>query len=258
MRAGGWPATLGLVPYGGDMQPEPDAPTAARPSSAVRDLLVIMIALLVAVLLSRIVGSVARTGGLPSPVTQMLAADLAVWGPLALGVGWVLRRSSPTVLVRRLGLGWADVVAAIGIVIVCRGLDAVLSVTFFGTTGLTPQVTLGTPDVVLLVVSAIGVCLVSPVLEEIVFRGVMQRRLSSELTPRTRFLAVLATTLAFALAHLAITTTTSSVAGFEIFVTTFVLGLLTGTLVAITGRVGGAILAHVLFNSVAVALSWPS
>ncbi|WP_186322123.1 CPBP family intramembrane glutamic endopeptidase [Curtobacterium pusillum] len=240
------------------MQPEPDAPTAARPSSAVRDLLVIMIALLVAVLLSRIVGSVARTGGLPSPVTQMLAADLAVWGPLALGVGWVLRRSSPTVLVRRLGLGWADVVAAIGIVIVCRGLDAVLSVTFFGTTGLTPQVTLGTPDVVLLVVSAIGVCLVSPVLEEIVFRGVMQRRLSSELTPRTRFLAVLATTLAFALAHLAITTTTSSVAGFEIFVTTFVLGLLTGTLVAITGRVGGAILAHVLFNSVAVALSWPS
>lgn len=239
------------------MQPEPDAPFAARPSSAVRDLQVIVIALLVAVLLSRIVGGVARTGGLPSPVTQVLVADLAVWVPLVLGVGWVLRRSSPALLVRRLGLGWADTVAAIGIVIVCRGLDAVLSVAFFGVTGLTPQLTLGTPDVLLLVVSAIGVCLVSPVLEEIVFRGVVQRRLSAELTPRTRFLAVLVTAFAFALMHLAISTPASSVAGFEVFVTTFVLGLLTGTLVAMTGRIGGAVLAHVLFNTVAVVLTWP-
>ncbi|WP_159573361.1 CPBP family intramembrane glutamic endopeptidase [Curtobacterium sp. 18060] len=239
------------------MQPEPDAPTAARPSSAARDLQVIVIALLVAVLLSRIVGGVARTGGLPAPITQVLAADLAVWVPLVLGVGWVLRKSSPAVLVRRLGLGWADVVAAIGIVVVCRGLDAVLSVAFFGATGLTPQPTLGTPDVLLLVVSAIGVCLVSPVLEEIVFRGVMQRRLSAELTPRTRFLAVLVTAFAFALMHLAISTTTSPVAGFEVFVTTFVLGLLTGALVAMTGRIGGAIVAHVLFNTVAVVLTWP-
>lgn len=239
------------------MQPEPDAPTAARPSSAVRDLQVIVIALLVAVLLSRIVGGVARTGGLPSPVTQVLVTDLAVWVPLVLGVGWVLRRASPALLVRRLGLGWADAVAAIGIVIVCRGLDAVLSVAFFGVTGLTPQPTLGTPDVLLLVVSAIGVCLVSPVLEEIVFRGVMQRRLSAELTPRTRFLAVLVTSFVFALMHLAISTPASSVAGFEVFVTTFVLGLLTGTLVAMTGRIGGAVLAHVLFNTVAVVLTWP-
>lgn len=239
------------------MQPEPDAPTAARPSSAVRDLQVIVIALLVAVLLSRIVGGVARTGGLPSPITQVLVADLAVWVPLVLSVGWVLRKSAPGVLVRRLGLGWADAVAAIGIVIVCRGLDAVLSVAFFGVTGLTPQPTLGTPDVLLLVVSAIGVCLVSPVLEEIVFRGVMQRRLSAELTPRTRFLAVLVTAFAFALMHLAISTPASSVAGFEVFVTTFVLGLLTGTLVAMTGRIGGAVLAHVLFNTVAVVLTWP-
>ncbi|QZQ56076.1 CPBP family intramembrane metalloprotease [Curtobacterium sp. TC1] len=239
------------------MQPEPDAPTAARPPSAVRDLQVIVVALLVAVLLSRIVGGVARTGGLPSPVAQVLVADLAVWVPLALGVGWVLRKSAPAALVRRLGLGWADAVAAIGIVIVCRGLDAVLSVAFFGVTGLTPQPTLGTPDVLLLVVSAIGVCLVSPVLEEIVFRGVMQRRLSAELTPRTRFLAVLVTAFAFALMHLAISTPASSVAGFEVFVTTFVLGLLTGTLVAMTGRIGGAVLAHVLFNTVAVVLTWP-
>lgn len=253
----GSPCGQPCVPYGVDMQPEPDATTAARPSSAVRDLQVVVVALLLAVLLSRVVGGVARSGGLPSPIVQVLAADLAVWVPLVLAVGWAFRKSSPSVLVRRLGLGWADVVAAIGIVIVCRGLDAALSVVFFGATGLAPQVTLGPPDVRLLVVSAVGVCLISPLLEEIVFRGIMQRRLSAELTPRTRFLAVLVTAFAFALLHVSISPAASSVAGFEVFVTTFVLGLLTGTLVAMTGRLGGAILAHVLFNTVAVVLTWP-
>lgn len=69
-----------------------------------------------------------------------------------------------------------------------------------------------------------------------------------------RFLAVLVTAFAFALMHVAISTTTSSVAGFEPM---FVLGLLTGTLVTMAVRIGGAILAHVLCNTVAVLLTWP-
>ncbi|WP_171907775.1 MULTISPECIES: CPBP family intramembrane glutamic endopeptidase [unclassified Curtobacterium] len=239
------------------MHPEQDAPVATRPSPAVRDIQVVVLALVVSAVLSRVVASVARTGGVPTPIVQVLLADLAVWVPLGLAVGWTVRRSSPAALVRRLGLGWAEVIAAVGIVIICRGLDAALSIAFFGATGLTPQVTLGTPDMVLLVVSAIGVCLVSPVLEEFVFRGLLQRRLAAELTPRTRFLAVVVTALAFAVMHVLIGSPASSVAGFEVFLTTFVLGLLTGTLVAMTDRIGGAILAHVLFNSVAVALTWP-
>lgn len=239
------------------MQPEPDAPIAARASQSVRDIRIVLVALAVVVLLARAVSSVARTGGLPSPIAQVLAADLAVWVPLALGAWWVLRKSSPDALVRRLGLGWADVVAAVGIVVVCRGLDAGLSITFSGSTGLSPRATLGTPDGLLLAVSAIGVCLVSPVLEEIVFRGILQRRLATGLTPRTRFLAVVLTAFVFALVHVLIGSPVTTVAGFEVFVTTLVLGLLTGTLVAMTGRLGGAILAHVLFNTVAVVLTWP-
>ncbi|WP_175472168.1 MULTISPECIES: CPBP family intramembrane glutamic endopeptidase [unclassified Curtobacterium] len=239
------------------MQPDQDAPTTTPGTAAARDLRVVLVAIAVAVVLSRLVTGVARSGALPSPVVQVLAADLVVWVPLALGVWWVLRRSAPVALVRRLGLGWPDAVAAIGVAVVCRGLDAGLSVLFSGTTGLTPPVTLGPPDVVPLVVAAVGVCVVSPVLEEVVFRGVLQRRLASELTPRTRFLAVLLTAFLFALLHLLLGAGGTTLAGFQVFVTTFVLGLLTGVLVAMTDRLGGAVLAHVLFNTVAVVATWP-
>lgn len=239
------------------MQTEPDASAATPSTSSVRDLQAIVTALVVAVILGHLVSRLARTGALPWPIAQVLVADLAVWAPLSLSVSWVLRRSTPAALVRRLSLGWADAVAAVGIVLVCRGLDAFLSAAFFGSTGPTPQTTLGPPDTPLLIVSAISVCLVSPALEELVFRGLFQRRLAAALTPRTRFLAVLLSAFLFALVHLLIGSPANPLTGLEVFVTTFTLGLLTGILVAMTDRIGGAVLAHVLFNAVAVTLSWP-
>ncbi len=222
-----------------------------------RDLLVILVALGVAVILARIVGQVTRTGGIPSPLMQVLAADAAVWVPLVVATAVVLRRTTRSAVVARLRLDLGTVVFAIGIVVVCRVLDAFLSLSFTGSTGLVPAPTLGTPDVGLLLVSAIGIALVSPVLEEVVFRGLFQRRLAAELTPRTRFLAVLVTAFLFALLHLLLGAGTTTLGGFQVFVTTFVLGLLTGVLVAMTDRLGGAVLAHVLFNTVAVVATWP-
>lgn len=222
-----------------------------------RDLLVILVALGVAVILARIVGQVTRTGGIPSPLMQVLAADAAVWVPLVVAVAVVLRRTTRSAVVARLQLDLGNVVFAIGIVVVCRVLDAFLSLSFTGSTGLVPAPTLGTPDVGLLLVSAIGIALVSPVLEEVVFRGLFQRRLAAELTPRTRFLAVLVTAFLFALLHLLLGAGTTTLGGFQVFVTTFVLGLLTGVLVAMTDRLGGAVLAHVLFNTIAVVATWP-
>ncbi len=232
------------------MQPEPDVQAPARD----RTLLVVFIAIVVAVVLTRIVGAVARTGGLPSPIEQVLASDLAVWVPLVVGAVLALRGTGAVRPLFRLDL--ADVVAAIGIVVVCRAVDAGLSLSFTGTTGLTPAPTLG-PSSVLLLVAAIGTCIVSPVVEEFVFRGVLQRRLADALTPRTRFLAVIVTAFVFALVHVVIGAGGSTLGGFEVFVTTFLLGLLTGTLVAMTDRIGGAILAHAVFNAVAVVATWP-
>ncbi|MBT2502706.1 CPBP family intramembrane glutamic endopeptidase [Curtobacterium sp. ISL-83] len=239
------------------MSSAPEPAVTELESARQRDLVALLIAMAVAVVLSRLVGTIARSGGIPSPVLQVLAADVAVWAPLVVGAGWVVRRASRPDALPRLRLDLGDAVFAIGIVIVCRGVDAFLSLSITGSSGLSPAPTLGAPDVGLLVVSAIGVCLVSPVLEEIVFRGLFQRRLADALTPRTRFLAVLLTAFLFAVLHLLIGSPSSSLIGFEVFVTTFLLGLLTGTLVAMTGRIGGAILAHVLFNTVAVVLTWP-
>jgi membrane protease YdiL (CAAX protease family) len=253
------------------MSSAPDRTTTDVETARQRDLFTLLVAVGVAVVLARFVTGFARGGGIPSPVLQVVAADLAVWVPLTVGALWVLRRASrpsgageasaaggPTAPSRlSFGLGLGDAIAALGIVIVCRAVDAAMSISFFGTSGLSPAPTLGQPDVVLLVVSAIGVCVVSPVLEEVVFRGLFQRRLADALTPRTRFLAVLLTAFLFALLHVLISSPASSLVGFEVFTTTFLLGLLTGALVAMTGRIGGAILAHVLFNAVAVVLTWP-
>jgi membrane protease YdiL (CAAX protease family) len=245
------------------MSSAPNRTTTDVETARQRDLVTLLVAVGLAVVLARFVTGFARGGGIPAPVLQVLAADLAVWVPLTVGALWVLRRaSSPTAegwrsASHRLGLGWGDAIAAVGIVVVCRAVDAAMSISFFGTTGLSPAPTLGQPDVVLLVVSAIGVCVVSPVLEEVVFRGLFQRRLADALTQRTRFLAVLLTAFLFALLHVLISSPASSLVGFEVFATTFLLGLLTGSLVAMTGRIGGAILAHVLFNTVAVVLTWP-
>ncbi|WFR68135.1 CPBP family intramembrane metalloprotease [Curtobacterium flaccumfaciens] len=231
--------------------------TSEPDSSRQRDLVVLLVALGVAVLLARVVSELTRSGGIPSPVLQVLAADVAVWLPLVLGTALVLRHASRTGMVSRLRLDLGAAVFAVGIVVVCRAVDVVLSIAFTGSTGLAPAPTLGTPDVELLVVSAISIVLVSPFLEEIVFRGLFQQRLAAELTPRTRFLAVPLTALLFAILHVLLGAGTTPLGGVQVFVTTFLLGLLTGALVAMTGRIGGAILAHVLFNAVAVVATWP-
>jgi membrane protease YdiL (CAAX protease family) len=226
-------------------------------SSRQRDLVVLLVALGAAVILARVVSGITRSGDIRSPVLQVVAADLAVWLPLVVGAAWVLRRTARSAIAASLRIDFAAVVFAIGIVIVCRVVDVVLSVAFTGSTGLTATPTLGTPDVGLLVVSAIGIVLISPFLEEVVFRGLFQQRLAAELTPRTRFLAVLLTAFLFALLHLLLGAGVTPLGGVQVFVTTFLLGCLTGTLVAMTGRIGGAVLAHVLFNAVAVIATWP-
>ncbi|WP_144762288.1 CPBP family intramembrane glutamic endopeptidase [Curtobacterium sp. 9128] len=239
------------------MLSEPAPNTAEPDARRQRDLVVLVIALGAAVVLTRIVGGVTRAGHVPSPVLQVLAADAAVWIPLVVGIAWVLRGTTASAVRSRLRVDLGDVVFALGIVIVCRAVDVAMSISFTGTTGLTPAPTLGTPDIGLLVVAAIGIVLVSPFLEEVLFRGLFQRRLAAELTPRTRWLAVLVTAVVFAVLHLLLGASTTTLGGFQVFVTTFLLGLLTGTLVAMTNRIGGAILAHAVFNAVAVVATWP-
>lgn len=239
------------------MSTESDVKHAEPDTSRQRDLVILLVALGVAVILARVVGGLSRGGSIPSPVLQVLAADVAVWLPLLAGIVWVLRRSPKPGRGRVLRLEIGDAIFAIGIVILVRVFDAFLGIAFSGRTGLEPVPTLGTPDITLLVVSAIGIVLVSPFLEEVFFRGLFQRRMAEELTPRTRFMAVLLTAFLFAVLHVLLGAGTTQLDGFRVFLTTFALGSLAGTLVAMTNRLGGAIMAHVLFNAVAVVATWP-
>ncbi|WIE76137.1 type II CAAX endopeptidase family protein [Curtobacterium sp. MCSS17_007] len=238
------------------MTSEPEAAPTEPSTARQRDLVALLIALVVAVVLARIVSTLTLRGAVPGPVLQVLVGNVAVWVPLVFGITWVVRRTGRDLFGRfRIELG--DLVFALGIVILTRVFDAVLALSFTGTSGLQPAPSLGAPDVGLLLVSAVGIVLVSPVLEELFFRGLFQRLLAAELTPRTRWLAVLVTAFLFALSHLFLGSATTSLGGVQVFLTTFVLGLLTGTLVAMTNRIGGAIVAHVLFNAVAVVATWP-
>ena len=238
------------------MTTQPEAAPTEPSTDRQRDLVALLIALVLAVVLARIVSTLTLRGAVPGPVLQVLVGNVAVWLPLVFGIVWVVRRTGRD-LFGRIRVDIGDLVFALGIVILTRVFDAVLSLSFSGTTGLAPAPSLGPPDVGLLLVSAIGIVLVSPVLEELFFRGLFQRLLAAELTPRTRWLAVLLTAFLFALSHLFLGSATTTLGGFQVFLTTFVLGLLTGTLVAVTNRIGGAIVAHVVFNLVAVVATWP-
>lgn len=213
-------------------------------------------------------GRVARTG-VVSGALQLLLADLCVWVPLAGAVFVAVRGLGVRGSFVRLGLraggaagggAWlslaVDVAFGVAAGLLVRAFDAFLSLALYGSTGLAPGATLfAGPVFWLAVLSVVGPVIVSPVLEEIAFRGVFQRAFGSSLGGGVWgwTTAVLVTSVLFAVAHVV----TGSGALGPVVVTTFVLGLATGTLVAATGRVRASIVAHVVFNGVAVALTWP-
>ncbi|WP_166874672.1 CPBP family intramembrane glutamic endopeptidase [Salinibacterium sp. ZJ450] len=87
--------------------------------------------------------------------------------------------------------------------------------------------------------------LIAPVVEELFFRGLLQRSLNRLATP----VAVTVSAVCFALLH--------SVTGYSIpaALTTFLVGLALGALAAGTNRLGAAIVAHATFNAAGVFLT---
>lgn len=247
------------------------APVAVR-SQLRRDIVVFVGALVVSVVLLIVFGRVARTG-VVSGALQLLVADLCVWMPLAVAVLAAVRGLGARGGAARLGLVpsfgsssllsggvvslGVDVFFGIAAGLLVRAFDAFVSLALYGSTGFVPGALVAGDGSVfwLAVLAFVGPVIVSPVLEELGFRGVFQRAFGTSLGGGFWgwATAVLVTSLLFALAHLF----TAAVSGGAVVVTTFVLGLVTGTLAAVTGRVRASIVAHVVFNGVAVALTWP-
>ena len=96
----------------------------------------------------------------------------------------------------------------------------------------------------------------SPFIEELFFRGLVLRaagRAAADNGAAQRWalgIAVVVSAITFALIHLI--NAGSPTAVLVIGVSTFVFGLGAAALAAVTGRVGGAIVAHVVFNALVV------
>ncbi len=194
-----------------------------------------------------------------------VAAYLAAWIPFLAALAASFWGESFSRAMAGLGLRFRalDVLWGIGIGCLVRAIDATVRLTATGSTGLVQQPTLsaiGSPLAETIAWGIVAPVIIAPILEELYFRGLMQRTLGEALA---RFgsvarwaAAVVVTSVVFAAVHallLVATPAEALLAG----IATFVFALAAGTTAAVTGRLGGAIVGHVVFNGLGVLLTWP-
>jgi membrane protease YdiL (CAAX protease family) len=238
-----------------------------RERTAAWDVLYAALALAAVVIASDVVGDLLlRTVGVP-PVVSVTVSYLVIWVPLLAAVVFAMIGLGRVGALRRLGLRLRplDLVWGVGVGLVARVIDAVVNLGLVGATGLEPAPTIdGGPVLGVLVVTVLARVLLAPVVEEVFFRGLLQRSTARLLSTPTRLdprgaavMAVITTSLVFALMH-ALVGSLSPTGLLVTLVSTTVFGLLVGSLAAATGRIGGAVVAHVVFNGLAVWATWPA
>lgn len=173
-----------------------------------------------------------------------LVAAVIVAGMLASNVG--IARATGIRPLRGL-----DIPAGIGVGLVLRALVELVA----PTTGSLGGPFGGVPPLLTTVVLVLGIGLISPVCEELFFRGLLLRALADALGGAGRILsavvAIGVSTLAFTAVHFV--TATGGVAVGALLAPVAV-GLGCGILTVVTGRLGAAIAAHVVFNTIGVVL----
>lgn len=193
------------------------------------------------------------------------AAYLAAWIPFIAALVLSFWGDSFRGTIRSLGLRFRpiDLIWGIGIGCVVRAVDAFIRLVATGSTGLGQQPSLSTiasPVVQTVTLGIIAPVLIGPVLEELYFRGLLQRTLAVALA---RFgniakwaTAVVLTSAMFAVVHTLLLLATPGEALLD-GIATFVFALAAGVTAAATARLGGSIVGHVVFNGLGVLLTWP-
>lgn len=154
---------------------------------------------------------------------------------------------------------WLDILYGLTLGFFLRSIATVIEIAYFGRPA-GGGVTFGPVvyDVWWVLFPLLAPVLVAPIIEELFFRGLLQRavlktsRRSAPAASRLpTFIAVAVSSLVFAAVHTlqAGTGTQMAVVGWS----TLLLGIGLGALAAITGRLGGAVIAHVVFNGLGVA-----
>lgn len=188
---------------------------------------------------------------------QVLGAYLAVWVPLVvvLCIADVARGRRSFAADFGLRVRWIDLLWGVGIGLLARGLVTLLELAFTGRTSLDGGVLALPTGFALWFGIVLAPVLIGPLIEETFYRGLVLRAVQRRTGARAvvaASVAVVVSALVFGLAHLAQGAALSPTAAVVTFAGTFVFGLAAGALAAATGRLGGAIIAHMVFNGLLV------
>lgn len=187
---------------------------------------------------------------------QALADVVGLLLVLAVGALVVARVAGPAVR-RALGIHFSaiDLLRGLFVALIAR---AVVELVTPATGSLVPVFAETEFDrIATVIVIAVGSALLAPVVEELFFRGAVQRSVH-QLGERglgrvgAGVVAVVVTTALFVLLH---ALPYGAAVPVSVLLPPLLMGVGAGALVAVTGRLGGAIVAHVLFNGVGVVLA---
>lgn len=223
-------------------------------------------------LLTTVIGAVVRISGVDLGPALLVVAASPIWIGLLGTAVWACRRHGTGNLISDLALRirWIDLLIGLGAGLALRFVIGIWTVVCTWLTGQQPEGNLndvlgggGLGTGVWLVVNASAIAVVGPVIEEIFFRGVglrgalagLLRRSATQpklADPRRRArIAIVATAAVFALLH--VSEVDDAISALALLPGLFVAGVVLGWLTIRTGRLGPAVVTHVVFNAVAVA-----
>lgn len=202
------------------------------------------------------------SGALGDAHLSIVLAYAATWIPMLAAVAAfaVLAPAAGVVNILGIRFRWIDLLWGGAIGIFARSVASIISLAIYGATGLSGQPLIGGIDGWFVFAALLAPVVIAPVIEELFFRGLLQgaieRRVGSSLSRGlTIAVAVGATSVVFMVVHLIGVTSPSDMIVLGVPLVLFAVGA--GIARAYTGRIGAAVVAHVVFNGVAAVLMWP-
>ncbi len=199
----------------------------------------------------------------------LLLSYLVVWVPLTAACAVATYGRGTQSARRDLGfsISLTDVLFGLSIGLLVRGLVSLLEIAVYGRIA-SGALVLG--DVVYNGWWIFGVLvapiLIAPFVEELFFRGLVLRSVLEFFARREASgavarrlaptIAIIVSAVLFALLHLTEASTASE--ALVLGLSTLILGIGTGILAAVTGRVGGAMVAHAMFNATIIVAAFTS
>jgi len=235
------------------------APAASAASKASKVLTDAATGVVAAVTLVILVTVAVSRAWILDPHLALALSYLAVWVPLLGAVLAACYLHGTRSLRRDLGFWFhpLDLLWGLAVGLLARVVASLIEIVGYGQMG-SAGATLGEPvyDFWWLFGALLAPVLLAPLVEELYFRGVLLRAVKTVTRERgaSRTVAVaiamVVSALIFALVH--IVTLQQADAALVVGLSTFVFGLGAAVIALTTGRIGGAVIAHITFNALVV------